>query len=1638
MRKIRILLLLIIVTSVPLKAFAQNTMAAAVNIGTKSSTFTYTDTKNTASYTNNYTGSIYNDVFYKFTITSPMDITISHCGSTLNSTYIWLLNASGTMIAYNKDGSCSMKKDDLPAGTYYIVSEGKSGNGSIITRLDGKPTVGKTGNRRENPFDAGTYDDNFTYSSTVNPFDYSNYYVGKGSSDVFYKFTITVPMQITISHCDSQRDDTYIWLLNSTGNLIAENDDGYRCESDYQAYLSIWLQPGIYYVVSEDYYDFNPPDETITTIIEGVVKEGETIKKPINIGTFSSEFHITDTQNTEQFYDCYGKQGSRDVFYKLTINTATQLYISHCDSELEDTYVWLLDSHGGVIDHNDDGSGIYACPADYRSYLYVALQPGIYYIVSEGYSEDGFITTKIDGYPSQTVGNDLNNPIHAITSPFSFEYTDTKDTRFFDNNYGQSGHDIFYEFKITRKMNIAISHCGSGINDTYVHLLNESEDRISYNDNGNHCSGYNRQSYLEIEDLPSGTYYVVSEGSSSNGSITTMIRGTKLGDTVEDLTLNTDQNYIITVTPLDATEVVQVSESKITMDRETRALVNIRYFDGLGRPTQIVQRKAGGQEQDLVTGVEYDNSGREQKNYLPAVISGNNGAFVNDILSSAKNTYNNDFNPYSEIIYEPSALNRVNKEYGPGQNWRTGNNNEGHSVKTSYMLNNKTDSHLKCAYYYVSGNNLNRNNYYEASQLYVTGITDEDGNKSYEFKDKLGRVILTRQINTATANPNHDTYYVYDDFGKLHFVIPPELADSLPATGSWNMSDNNANGRRLRNYAYEYRYDYRNRCIEKKLPGADWMYMVYDKTDRLIFSQDGEQRKENKWAFTKYDTFGRIIISGVQIISNKTHTQLRDTYKNALIVEKYEDSGICKYTWNTMPDVTYLGVLIVNYYDHYDFFNEPGYNHLTYSAKEGYNTRYGDNNNKIAANGLLTGSLNAILDNSNSMRFIHKTFFYDYQGRTIQVRTDYKMDGMLEYEYFSYDFSGQLVKKDVYQNKLTMEYPLYEKYSNSYDHAGRLLTVKHQVNDLNFWRPEMILAENTYDELGRLKTFMPNNLQNLKLTYNYNVRSWPTEISGQEFSEKLYYNEPFRSGYPQYYNGNIATITRDNYLGSNYTYDNLSRLTAARGFSSYSNWQYITYGEPYTALYSYDKNGNVTKTHQVENGDLDERRITHNGNQMYFMTYPSIDECDDQGYGQDITDYSQGSDIYYMYNKNGSLIKDPYKGAEYSYNSLGMPKQIKVPAILGTINYAYSATGERLEANYSWHSGLSVNPVENVNRPKYTTPNSVKQRQYFGNKILENGDLKRILFDNGYYSEGSYYFYLHDHLGSVGAVGKDNGQVVQKNYYLPFGKVLNKFESWGGSVQPYKYNGKEEESMFGLGLYDYHARLQDQSSQRFMSIDPLAEKYYSFSPYAYCMNNPVKYIDPDGKKIVVVVGKNQYLYNGNGLTHMRTGRQAVISKGSHVSKIVNNYNRALRSGKLTKEVNSLIKSEHIHYIEGQPTNRNAVKGGNKHDFDINESKAKIEAGKGVGTNATFDFSERAKNNYEEKNGIKSSEYGTVVHEIQHQYDFDQGKMADSDGSGANDPAEIRAVNTENIAREEEGLDKRTKYDGIEIDSSKLK
>jgi len=917
-----------------------------------------------------------------------------------------------------------------------------------------------------------------------------------------------------------------------------------------------------------------------------------------------------------------------------------------------------------------------------------------------------------------------------------------------------------------------------------------------------------------------------------------------------------DQNYVKTTTYLDSLG--------------TKSLKTVQYYDGLGRPIQTVRQNVGPDNngQDLITVQDYDNFGRESKAWLPVYRTTNSGTYyTGDIAADTKNQYGNDAYAYSEPVYEVSPLNRIVQQYGPGQAWRTA----GRSVQTDYLTNTSSSG---CIYYYMSGDSLVKNGYYLPGSLYLIQTTDEDNKVSYEFKDKLGRVVLQRKMDWPDR---YDTYYVYDDYGNLRWVLPPMVGE----TGNTLSQD-------CADYGYYYKYDERNRCIEKKLPGCTPIYMVYDKADRLIFSQDGEQRLTNDWTFNKYDVLGRMILTGVWKSSGKTQADLNSLYKNTVVTESYSATESYNYTWNSLPGVPSTTVLQVNYYDNYLFlsnskyFNSSNhvYSNLTYATPTGFSDqRYGSDTDEGKSKGLLTGTIVAWLYNTGTL--VYKVFYYDNKGRMIQSITSNGIGGF-EKEYINYSFTGKPVWKQMVHTSayLVPNDSIMETYTFGYDHANRPTTTQYKLKA----DPEFTLSTLSYDNQGRLASKNQCGTA-VTTTYSYNIRNWLTGINSYPFDEKLYYNESYvGTGNTPQYNGNISAasyryLVTSGIQGYTYTYDGLNRLK--KGQFLYGNTTDDSFTEE---VDQYDKNGNIKNLQRyarisqptISNAGrlVDRLTLNYKGNQITDIS-DAIPSSLTNAIGFEIPNATLDT-IPVVYNNNGAIKYNFYNGiAGISYNVLNLPDQIQF--MNGhSIRYSYDASGTKIYAIYQ-------TVRSNVNIPLGTTdykPNSSDVLSTIANYYCSNEHivyegynplvLKRILNPEGYAEKQSngtyrYFYYAKDHLGNNRAVFEATSttfvsQRQEINYY-PFGMPFYasyETDGYNPELQPYKFGGKEYDEMFGLNWSDFGARFYSGVVPGFMTMDPLCEKYYWISPYAYCLNNPVNAVDRDGRVVIFING----MHNG--------------------------------------------------------------------------------------------------------------------------------------------------------------------------------
>jgi RHS repeat-associated protein len=809
------------------------------------------------------------------------------------------------------------------------------------------------------------------------------------------------------------------------------------------------------------------------------------------------------------------------------------------------------------------------------------------------------------------------------------------------------------------------------------------------------------------------------------------------------------RNFVRVRTP--QTKIITIADLETKSADKDSVTTEIQYFDGLGRPMQTLSKEASPLGKDVVSIVKYDEFGREVKKYLPYVATTSDGTYnPNDEymqLAYYTNTGNSalklpqDNMPFGTIVYEASPLNRVVQQFGPGASW-----SPDHAVSTSYLLNGSGEVPL----WIISGSTLSESGSYSAGALYKTQTTDENGNNSWEYKDKQGKVIL-KEVESEN-NMFLKTYYVYDDFDRLTYVIPPK------ATATTYVESSDAFNELL----YGYKYDERGRMTEKHIPGAGWVYMVYNKIDQVILSQDENQRtgtstiSSNTWIFSKYDAFGRVVMTG-KVLINDTRSNIQSAVDSETTLWETRDNSLTGsycYTAGAYPQSSFPGYepLTVNYYDTYGFD----------SSIPPYAQAMDNPVNSNITTGLLTGSKVKVLDNTAT--WLSTVTYYDEKGRPLQVFSK-NILGSLDRNTSKYDFTGKVIKSE--RNHNSSELVITNRYE--YDHAGRKTAVYQQTGSSG----EVELAQYNYNELGQLvkKNLHGDNSTRLQgIDYRYNIRGWLTSINNailnidinnddmdDAFGEELSYNSNFSAGGTQgsaQWNGNISGMKWKSKAPStdystidvnaySFQYDKLNRLKLANYGSGANGSTWSNNPGKYNEAITYDVMGNIlTLLRSGINNTTDNLSYDY-GTMSNKLTSVTNSSTTPVGF---INDYKAGTD--YAYDANGNLTTDLNKGLTIDYNYLNLPKTVTNST--QTIGYTYDATGRKLKKTFD-------------GQPDHYYIDGL---EYSGSTLLfamtEEG---RIRPNN---SDYTYEYFLKDHLGNVRVVlTSDNSSSSSQSMVYP-------------------------------------------------------------------------------------------------------------------------------------------------------------------------------------------------------------------------------------------------------------------------------
>jgi len=924
------------------------------------------------------------------------------------------------------------------------------------------------------------------------------------------------------------------------------------------------------------------------------------------------------------------------------------------------------------------------------------------------------------------------------------------------------------------------------------------------------------------------------------------------------ITPTSDKNYIIEYTP-------QVANFNPGSSHTcNQVIIDIKYYDGLGRELQDIAVMGSPEQNDIIKPHTYDVYGREDKEYISyELLTQQTGQFDEDYavnqVNFIKNIFgeiNKDFG-FSQNGYEPSPLNRVINQSAPGFAWAFNpqNPNQEHVVVMDYLVNESD----------VTGWRMENNSFseitYEAGQLFVNITMNE--NKGFnqsvtkEYKNKTGQVVLVENQNGSTW---YQTRYIYDDFGLLRCVVPPKASGPSVTPENWYL-------------CYYYNYDERHRLIEKKLPEAGWQFMVYDKRDRLVMSQDAKMRTEDQknWLLYCYDNLNRQVMTGIYHHSSAMNRlQMQDHYNNYVtnlnenINGNYNDTDH-GYTRNVFSALCtsdcFFEVHTVTYYDNYLFAPET-------FAFDPTNGIVPETEKLANVRNLPTGTKVKVLGQESNMKsWMLNVKYYDDNYRIIQTIADnacFVGRDILTNKYF---FNGKPEIQKTSHTAFAGNINYLEKFV--YDHRGRLL--EHTLEGLPD-QSKVMLTSMHYNPTGQISRKQVHSeayggsyypfIQ--KTDYLYNIRGWLSSINDPEntvtendiFAMKLRYNEDLNSVTGQLqYNGNISTMEwatnrPDERFAYGFTYDALNRLSGGEFYRNLIG-AYSHDGSYDEDGITYDENGNIMNLNRYANDITPIDILTYyyksNRNQLNYIYDPTGDVAGVMDYPGN-TSNSQS----FFYDANGNMTISVDKGINTTilYNYLNKPELLD----FGNgekIRYIYDGSGNKLAKIVIDGDALPESSLI-----------------YAGNFIYDlNGNLQYILTDEGRLVPDNHTFrfeyFMKDHLGNTRATYAQAApglpQVAEYIHYYPFGMQMEAlcYNSGADIANNYLYSGKELQPDYNLQWYDYGARLYDPQLGRWHSLDPLAEKYFLLSPYNFTLNNPLRFIDPNGEGVDEIVKRNK-------------------------------------------------------------------------------------------------------------------------------------------------------------------------------------
>ncbi|MBP2833848.1 hypothetical protein J8281_16755 [Aquimarina sp. U1-2] len=978
---------------------------------------------------------------------------------------------------------------------------------------------------------------------------------------------------------------------------------------------------------------------------------------------------------------------------------------------------------------------------------------------------------------------------------------------------------------------------------------------------------------------------------------------------------STYQNFTQTIAPREALTQEEVDTLLTsTPEIKNQKLYNtVSYYDGLGRKKQTVQVGATSNGKDLVQHYEYDQLGRQEQSYLPFPNEySNSGDYRINAGNTTVSYYRrlfNDTRSFTQNRYELSPLNRILETAAPGVPWRL-NTRPDHRRDRTVEYTYDTNVAEEVRKYELNLNDSIVISYYEPGTLQKQNVQNENWvqytntrilktNTTDTYTDKMGRIVSTVSYNLKGISlKTYTTAYVYDDYGNLRVMIPPEAAKGDKFTQGL-----------LNTVCYQYKYDQYNRQIAQKNPGKAWEYVIYDNLDQPILVQDGNLRAAHQWLFTKYDAYGRVVYTGTYH-STKSREELQAEV-DLFYVEKgdvavYEERTTTPVTINTttfnytniaFPENDISEILSINYYDDYTF-NDPDIPAIQDTIVGQAVTR--------RTLGLATaGWIKTLGQDTWSKTYT----FYDEEARPIRTYEKNYLGGTT-YVDNQLDFTGKAITTTTHHQRSAVDPVVMITDRFDYDHRDRL-TAQYQTAGE---RPEECIAAMEYNELGQLvKKHIGGNpfavgdqnkpLQTLD--YEYNIRGWLRKVNNTDAlgsSDLMAYTlnyhrykgaRPFNSD--RKYNGIISQILFKTQIDTlkkayNLRYDDRDQLEEAyfHDVSTHTDLNpfklILKYGssiDHIIRLERFNRTGN-----QIDNVSVGYSGYQYEPNvSPYFSGYQPLQITDTADKNTGFIDYDDGiRGSEYIYDPSGNMIQDLNKGINLTYNHLDRIETVTFDNG-STLNFTYDATGQKLRKTYT--DGAFTSQTDCLNGFQYQDG----QLQFFHTpegyfEAAPSTSVQAETLTSGHNGgpsvanpspsggqvAGMYVYQFKDHLGNVrisyadrdgdGVVditrdgvdidgdGDYNNEILQAQDYDALGYELDYGPDHPNSLingiaeHQYKLQGKEYQPEGDLALYDFGSRMYDPTLGRWWSQDP--QNQFA-SPYTAMGNSWPNAVDPDGE-----------------------------------------------------------------------------------------------------------------------------------------------------------------------------------------------